>query len=344
MREVINSNFGVAAVGTSKGPAFAQAYALAGRFILIETTDAPIRDLFSHHFAAWHIERIEEQVSDDPRVTISIACGAAPPHPEHLEPFAVAQGGICYTDANSYFFSNNGSVVEATTAAPRVQVWLAENCLNDGVAMAQLIFNATMTALRRCALYELHAAGVVNPDGGGVLVIGPSGSSKSTLATQLAAAGWKYLSDDTLLLYENGGGIEARALRRVFAVTNETFDVFDNLQLPAPTIAPFDPTKLRFEPDAVFPQGFSLSCRPTSLFFSRLTNEKSSTRRLSPAETLTKLLRMCPWACYDKATARNHLQVLSDLARQARGFDLSVGRDLFGQPEKTSDYLMAHAR
>lgn len=343
MREVINSGFGVAAVAKSKRPAFAQSYAIAGRFILVETGDAELRDVVGQYFDAWHLEQIEEHTPSDPLITLSILRDIGPLPPEHLESFAVAQGGICYTDETSYFFINKASVVEANLSAPRVEVWLAENCLNDSVAMSQVIFNATMTALRRCGLYDLHAAGVVKPDGGGILLIGPSGSSKSTLATQLAAAGWKYLSDDTLLLYEDEDAIKARALRRVFAVTNETVDLFDSLHLPAMSTAPFDSSKKRFEPRAVFPDGFTLACRPTTLFFSRVTRKKSVTRALSAAETLAQLLRMCPWACYDKSTARRHLKVLSDLARQTRGFALSVGPDLFGQPQKTSRYLMAQA-
>lgn len=342
MPEVTYPSFSVAGSGNSKRPAFTQSYALAGRLILIEASDVQLRDLVCAHFAAWHIKRIEQKNSIEPLVTISIARGSAPPDPENLEPFSVASGGTCYTDATSFFFRNDGSVVHANAPAPRVYIRVTEECLQNRVAMAQVIFNAAMAALRRCGLYELHAAGVVAPDGGGVLVIGPSGSSKSTLATHLAAAGWKYLSDDTLLLHESGGKIEARALRRVFALTNDTFDVFDNLQIPAATIAPFDPQKLRFEPRTVFPEGFTASCTPTALFFSRVARElTSTTRALSRTETLAQLLRMCPWACYDKPTARAHLNVLSELARQARGFELSAGRDLFGDPEYASHFLLA---
>ena len=341
MSEVTFPAFSVEGSGTSKRSAFTQPYALAGRLILIDAADAELRDLLCAHFAAWHIERIEQRNPIEPRVTISVTRDSAPAKPENLEPFSVASGGTCYTDATSYFFSNDGAVVQADASAPRVHIWLTEECLQDRVAMSEVIFNATMAALRRCGLYELHAAGVVAPNGGGVLIIGPSGSSKSTLATHLAAAGWKYLSDDTLLLHESSGNIEARALRRVFALTNDTFDAFDNLQISEATIAPFDPQKMRFEPRTVFPEGFTASCRPTALFFSRVAREvTSTTRALSRTETLAQLLRMCPWACYDKPTARAHLHVLSELARQARGFELSAGRDLFGDPQYASRFLL----
>jgi hypothetical protein len=49
---------------------------------------------------------------------------------------------------------------------------------------------------------------------------------------------------------------------------------------------------------------------------------------LTQAETMTRLLRACPWATYDRLIAGANLELLSTLARQASGFDLSAGHDL----------------
>ena len=54
--------------------------------------------------------------------------------------------------------------------------------------------------LRPSGAYWLHGAGVVSPEGVGVLIVGPSGSGKSTLTIGLIRQGWSYLSDDALLL------------------------------------------------------------------------------------------------------------------------------------------------
>jgi hypothetical protein len=43
---------------------------------------------------------------------------------------------------------------------------------------------------------------------------------------------------------------------------------------------------------------------------------------------MTRLIRSCPWATYDTSIAGANLELLSTLARQAIGFDLSAGRDL----------------
>jgi hypothetical protein len=59
--------------------------------------------------------------------------------------------------------------------------------------------------LRPLGLFSLHAAGVVAPKGLGVLIIGASGSGKSTLTLTLIRQGWKYLSDDAVLLRWQGG-------------------------------------------------------------------------------------------------------------------------------------------
>src|SRR5262249_38054660 len=163
------------------------------------------------------------------------------------------------------------------------------------------------------------------------LVIGPSGSGKSNLAAQLALAGWQYLSDDSVLLYSQNDVVHAHALRRIFALTDEVFSAarLSELDSMEVRVVPFDPLKRRFEPAPVFAGRFALSCKPTRVLFSRIENgEASRVTLLNRSETMARLIRMCPWACYDKPTAQAHLEVLGGLARQADGFELLAGADL----------------
>ncbi len=350
MEKTITPDLSVGAWGYSERPAFADLYAVAGRFICIEAADAQLAQLFRRYFGGWHVEAVPGPLAVPPDVVIQIeATDHHPRPPFELESFEVADGGFCRTDAGNYFFENNNSAVIADISRPPcVRVWLGNTPADrDRAALARLIFNASMTAMRRCGLFELHAAGVVARDGAGVLVIGPSGSGKSTLATQLAAAGWQYLSDDSLLLYQEEDSVKARALRRVFALRDESFSLsaFGNQDSIATETLPFDPYKKRFEPGSLFPGGFTEVCRPATLFFSRVTGEpKSHTRALSQSATMAQLLRMCPWACYDKPVAPAHLNVLAALARQARGYELLAGTDLFGEAEAASDYLLSQTQ
>lgn len=340
----------VRAWGYSERPAFADVYAVAGRFISIESDDRPLAELFRRYFSGWHVRLLAESEPPPPLVRIRIqTAGDPPPPPSNVESFEVAEGGICRTDARSYFFEINESVVRAENhEPPTVEVWFGHSPADcKRAALARLIFNASMTAMRRCGLFELHSAGVVRPDGAGVLIIGPSGSGKSTFATQLAAAGWHYLSDDSLLLYREAELIHARALRRVFALRDETLSVtgISDMKSVATETVPFDPFKKRFEPRSVFPDRFREDCEPRVLLFSQVTRQpETRIRALSRSATMSQLIHMCPWACYDKPSAEAHLNVLAALARQARGFELMAGTDLFGDAEYAGDYLLSHTQ
>jgi hypothetical protein len=330
-------------------PAFADFYAVAGRFICVEAEDESAAAAFRQYFVGWHVEALGggTDARPDARIKVYADGETAPPSPDAFDSFEVAGGGVCRTDGRTYFIETDGSVIRVRGESPTtVEVWMGEGRTSrEGAAAARLIFNASMTAMRRCGLFELHAAGAVEPEGGaGVLFVGPSGSGKSTTTTQLAAAGWRYLSDDTLLLCDSGERVEALALRRVFAVTEPTVSTSalagreEFLTDPVP----FDPSKVRFEPQTVFPGGFQQSCAPRAIFFPLITREtESRTRRLSQAEAMASLIRICPWAGYDKPAARAHLGTLAKLARQAEAHELLAGTDLLGDPAKASSFFNA---
>ena len=66
---------------------------------------------------------------------------------------------------------------------------------------------------------------------------------------------------------------------------------------------------------------------------------RSRVSRLSPGDTMARLIRMSPWSCYDRSTAAEHLAALSALARQSAAYSLLAGTDLL-DPE-TSATLVA---
>jgi hypothetical protein len=331
-------------------PAFAVHYTVAGRFICVEADDVRASKLFRRYFAGWHVNPQAPIAGLRADATISVHTREKSPDPPHgLEPFDVSAGGVCHTDGQTYFFVSNDSSIRVRVENPTlVEVWIGCSAASlERAALARIVFNASMTAMRRCGLFELHAAGLVEPDTcGGVLFVGPSGSGKSTFATQLASAGWQYLSDDALLVSLGDQTVEARALRRVFAVTQPTVAAGvlagheDLLTEPVP----FDPLKRRFEPERIFPGSFVERCVPQTLFFPNITGDDASdARRLTQAETMARLIRMCPWACYDKPAARTHLDVLSRLAQQTRAFELQAGRDLFGDANYTARFISRFA-
>ena len=288
-------------------PASQAFYSVAGRLLFIESFNPELRNLIVDLFAGWQLTPVA--LPDRPaEIQINFACGEAPLSiPRDLEQFEIADGGKCYTGGTVLYLELGGAVVHLENGS-LVSVSFTELPRLGDPLLGRAASFAVCAALRRFGLFDLHSGGVVEPESGkGVLIIGPSGTGKSTLVLQLVQAGWSYLSDDELLLSLEDGTVEARGFRSFFAVnTNERLK-----------------------------RCFELETKPTErasprllLFISLNRESRSQMHRLTQAETMTRFLRSCPWATYDRSIAGANLELLSTLARQASGFDLLAGRDL----------------
>jgi len=299
-------------------PASQSFYAVAGRLLFIESFDRELAPLIERLFAGWQLTPLAS-LARNPDIKITFTTGDRLPEvPAGLDQFEVAEGGRCYKAGDKYYLQFDNSLLELQGENP---VLISVVILSPSAAeLARVTSFAVCAALRRFGLFELHAAGVLLPrSDAGVLIIGPSGSGKSTLTSQLAHAGWSYLSDDELLLSLNEQTVEARGFRSFFAVTEAAGG-----------------SKTRFEPLTTFSAPRVDQAAPKFLFFTTVSgDEKTHVRELSQPETMTRLIRACPWASYDTAVAGPNLELLSRLARQAKGFDLAAGKDLL-EPETAS--------
>jgi hypothetical protein len=200
-------------------------------------------------------------------------------------------------------------------------------------------------ALRRAGAFDLHAAGVVSSQSGnGALLVGTSGSGKSTLTLSLAQCGWRYLSDDMILLNESETRIEAERFRRWFAVSDAFVAANGWPQLREALAGPVasDPTKQRLDPETILPPAIE-RCAPTALFFPEVKSAPCTViDSLSPRSAMLQLMRVCPWATYDSVTAPEYLRVLAKLANQCRSYSLQLGRDLFSEPLRSAELLQSY--
>jgi hypothetical protein len=304
-------------------------YTIAGRRILIETQDDWSADVVSNLLKRCFVSPLpaHRSVPLDATIRINVETDS-PPIPAGLVTFTVSEGGICHTDSQTLYLDFNGSLIVIGPGTSRsVDVWITQRYERGSTVLAQIISQAFTAALRRCDLYEFHSAGVVPPSNDkAALIAGPSGSGKSTLTMQLAACGWNYLSDDTLLLDKNSHGVEVYALRKFFALTAETMAA---LQLSPVTTSRTPGSKERVTPQDLFPARQITLAQPGAIFFPKLTQKrKTELLKLSSAEAMTRLLRLCPWAGYDKPTAGKHLGILGDLARECIAFDFLAGTDV----------------
>ena len=274
----------------------------------MESNDPNLVPSVEKLFAGWQLTPISSpERHPDIRISFS-GCEALPSVPGELSEFEVAGGGRCYTTEDGYYLKFAQSLLHLKTGE-QVSVEIFATDVTD-VELARVSSFAVCAALRRFGLFELHSGGVILPNSEtGVLIIGPSGSGKSTLTLQLVSAGWGYLSDDEVLLSAADGQIEARGFRSFFALAGAPTSAFKNCFEPAGTRIP--------------------QTVPRFLLFTRVSGASDSQlHELTQPETMARLIRACPWATYDTAVAGPNLELLSKLARQAKGFDLNAGTDL----------------
>jgi hypothetical protein len=296
-------------------PASQTFYSVASRLLFTECDNPELRKLIVDLFTGWQLTPVTLP-GRSPDIQINFACGEVSSRSvtRDVDQFEIAEGGKCYTDASGLFLELSGAVVQLVNGSSvTVNVSFTELPRLGDPLFGRAVSFAVCAGLRRYGLFDMHSAGVVETGSGkGVLIIGPSGSGKSTLALQLVTAGWSYLSDDALLLSLDEGIVEARGFRSFFAISDSS------------TVL-----KHCFEPEVVFGSKRIAHAVPRALIFTRVNGElQSELSKLTQAETMARLVRACPWATYDKSIAGANLSLLSTLARQAKGFDLSAGRDL----------------
>ena len=304
-------------------------YTIAGRRILIDALDDWSARSISDYFSQSFLQAVVPNGDASPDAVIGIRFGATPPPiPPGFINFNVPENGVCYTDGKSLQFDFNGSRVTIGLAECRADVWITHDYEFASSVLAQIISQALCGVLRRCDVYAFHGAGVIPPGHDDALLItGPSGSGKTTLTLQLAASGWNYVADDTLILRKHHEVFEAHALRKFCGLKRDTIGAL-NLSNVAAMAAPAS-YKVRVAPQDLFASEQIQTARAAGIIFPTITgNPKSEIRRLASAEAMTRLLRLSPWAGYDKSTAPQYLRFLGDLAKDCASFELLAGTDL----------------
>ncbi|MBX3011477.1 MAG: hypothetical protein KF832_08205 [Caldilineaceae bacterium] len=180
--------------------------------------------------------------------------------------------------------------------------------------------------------YGLHANGVVCARHS-LLLIGPSGSGKTTLTLGLVQAGWHYLGDDSVALQPTATGVVAHALQKGFACTQQTLAFFPQLQGAVVQALDRNQAKYQVNMALLAPHQFTPSSRPTGLLFPVITGEPTSQLvPLAPAETLFRLVEQSAGIFTDRALAQQQMALLRDLAYQAPGYRLHLGKDAYRTP------------
>jgi hypothetical protein len=194
--------------------------------------------------------------------------------------------------------------------------------------------------LRPRGIYSLHAAGLANRDGGGLLLVGASGNGKSTLAIGLIRQGWRYLSDDAVLLRHGSQGVEALACRRSFYVDARRSADYSDLSLGEEAPDSNGGRRRKVGINESYPEQYVPRCLPRVLIFPRIKRQDQSTLKpIDSVHALGLLLAQSAPQLFDRGTMARHLELLKKLLQQTETYELDAGTDLYREPAKLADLI-----
>ncbi len=331
-------------VASATQAALTSHYRIAGRTLRVEAPGDWAAHWVANFLSGFHLVPTTAPLDQQTTVTLRVGLTTPPAVPVALPVFAINHGD-CHTDGSRYFLTVNDSLVLISPPSARlVEVWFGSTPhAKHPIALVNVFSYALQAALRRAGVYDVHAAGLLDPASGrGALFVGPSGSGKTTFTLKLTESGWRYISDDMIVLRETDAGLEAEGLRRLFSVAAPSLAGSSLPRLDEALGAPVasDPRKRRLEPSIIFPDGQAHHCRPGVLFFPQVTDTAvTAVNPMSAREAMQQLMRSCPWATYDEHTAEDYLRVLARLANQCRSYELRAGRDLMLDARGAADVI-----
>lgn len=242
--------------------------------------------------------------------------------------------GLVVGDRQQSWFAIEGSpgVIRGAFAEPR------------GEGARDVFVGALLVALSTNGVYGLHAAGLCLDDRA-LLLVGDSGSGKSTTATALVAAGCRFLGDDCLLIRESAGAVELLAYWPSFRLTDRVVPTFTRLK-PYLTRHHAD-TKWLLDAASAFPGQFlGQWLGPTTLLFLVRSSHRASTlSSLSLAEATGLLIAQSGALCLEcHPNPRQHLDLLARLASRSTFARLELGSEWIEDPSSAAQSLGARVR
>jgi len=260
-----------------------------------------------------------------------IHLGVEPVPPPPLGPGRTVYDGadcpVLYHDTEGVLFAQHAGGAQLRCDIAAAEAWLSCPAASPDslwLATHPLLTLALIELLKAHRRYSLHAACVAAGERG-ILVAGPSGAGKTTLAVALAYAGLSFLADDMVFLSPTDAGITVLGFADEVDVTDQTMAMFPALRPVArPQLAGGGKWSLRLEDACAAP--VRLACRPALLVLARVGNGDDS--RIAPLSASEALIELTPnLLLTDALASQAHLGVLAQLADTTTCVRLETGRD-----------------
>jgi hypothetical protein len=196
-----------------------------------------------------------------------------------------------------------------------------------------VVWYSILTLLRCHGLFALHSAAVAPENEHGLLIVGQSGCGKSTLALNLLRAGWRFGSDDSVLLSRKGDAeIVALPLRPGLQAKQVEAEADREAGCWGGRIRSSG-ERFALDVSSAYPGMTFDLIRPRVLVFPRLSaGRPSGVEHLSMQDAVYELLSASHITELEPSMATTHLRVMRDLAGSCRSYRLFAGPELRTDP------------
>lgn len=244
--------------------------------------------------------------------------------------------------SDGYLFTDGFSVVIGDPAEGRLVAQVHPETISVPRFFSHLFCQIPLLeCLRHRGFYSLHAAALVWK-GKGILLVGSAGLGKTTTALAFIEAGCQFVGDDTVLLRNCDGQVEALAWSDEFHLDPETATHFPDI---APLVAQgviYRPgPKRSFSPRIIWQERWLPYCEPHWLFVLERGEPPTRLEPIALNEAIRALLTQSATVFSDRRIAKSHLICLTTLIRQCIPFRLHLAMDFLHDPHQVVLRLLA---
>ena len=289
------------------------------------------------------------------------------PHPEGATRVSRDERGAVWRDPTGWWVERAAYTARLAPNAPHATLAMTTALASEGETAhwAHAFRDVLTLLLPRTDRMPLHAAALRAPSAytglNALLLVGPSGCSKSTLTTGLLLRGWRCISDDMLVLSPPAetAPMRAHSLAQTIHVCE---DAWERLALnrstevsPSSLFGQFTerakrPLTQQALPDnerfAAHPAAYRAPCaKPDCIVLPTITDAPTSCLApVSRADALTALMEQgVPAALLPADATRTQWQQMGCLIRQCATYRLRAGLDLYHDPGHLATLLRASA-
>lgn len=301
--------------------------------VLLESGDETIRQQWQALFGSWL-----QHSSGSVDMKLRLRMQPALPHLPETEPFfqdthPLRDGtGILsvyrHPGGNVLLHFLDGALVKVPLVphpAPTADGIVVPHAIEYG-RFEDITFTSLAPLLRRQGYFLVHAF-AASKEGRCALIIGPTGSGKTTTGLALVLNGWALLANDIVLLQERNGEIYALPTPGIINIRPPTVSLLPQLH---PILARHKPVIGRYNlsGDDMVNGRWSPPCPITHLYFPFVEKRPHTTlHHQNRAVALARLMSesMDRW---DEKTLPHHATFLQKLVRQATAYALHAGQDM----------------